>query len=125
MRRHAVTLATALCVMGTGVTAAGCGENGEGPARVTLLSRAPERGNWKPQTVRATMGRELAITIRNVDVVTHSFYLPAFEINTGPIKPGETREVVFTPERRGEFLFTCGIWCSDYHMYERGTLIVE
>ncbi len=125
MHRTVAAALTIICLTGTGVGVVGCVTDDDGPARVTLLSRAPERGNWKPQTIRATVGRELAITIRNVDVVTHSFYLPAFRINTGPIKPGETREVVFTPQERGEYLFTCGIWCSDYHMYERGTLIVE
>jgi heme/copper-type cytochrome/quinol oxidase subunit 2 len=67
----------------------------------------------------------VTIVIRNVDVVTHSFYLPTFDLDTGPIKPGDVREVTFTPDVAGEYLFTCGIWCSDYHMYERGTLVVE
>jgi len=125
MRRTVEALLTILCLTGTGLVIVGCNANEDGPAKVTLLSRAPERGNWSPQTIRVAAGRQLAITIRNVDVVTHSFYLPAFGINTGPIKPGETREVTFTPEERGEYVFTCGIWCSDYHMYERGTLVVE
>lgn len=125
MRRTVAAVATIICLTSTGSIVAGCGSDDSGPAKVTLLSRAPERGNWSPQTIRVAVGRELTITIRNVDVVTHSFYLPAFRIDTGPIKPGETREVVLTPQERGEYLFTCGIWCSDYHMYERGTLIVE
>lgn len=67
----------------------------------------------------------MTLVIRNPDIVTHSFYMPAFGLDTGPIRPGEMREVTFTPEVEGEYLFTCGIWCSDYHMYERGTLIVR
>jgi heme/copper-type cytochrome/quinol oxidase subunit 2 len=67
----------------------------------------------------------VTIVVRNVDIATHSFYLPALGLNTGPLKPGDTQEVTFTPEFAGEYLFLCAVWCSDYHMYERGYLIVE
>jgi heme/copper-type cytochrome/quinol oxidase subunit 2 len=114
-----------LCVAGAALWTSGCGGGEDGTNRITLLARAPERGNWSPQEIRVDRGRQITIVVRNVDIATHSFYLPALGLNTGPLKPGETKEVTFTPEFEGEYLFICAVWCSDYHMYERGYLIVE
>lgn len=121
--RHVI--AVCLLVAGPVVTTAGCASGGEGPERIVLHSRAPERGNWTPREVHLVLGRAVTLEVRNVDVVTHSLYVPAFNLDTGPIRPGESRAVTFAPDSVGDFLFTCGIWCSDYHMYERGRLIVE
>jgi len=125
MRNSAAAAATLLCLAGPALTVSGCRPAQAEPARVTLLTRAPERGNWLPQTIRVQRGRPVTIVVRNPDTVTHSFYLPALNLSTGAIRPGSVTEVTFTPEVAGEYLFLCTIWCSDYHMYERGTLIVE
>jgi heme/copper-type cytochrome/quinol oxidase subunit 2 len=67
----------------------------------------------------------VTIAVKKPDAATHSFYLPALNLSTGAIRPGDVTEVTFTPAVAGEYLFICAIWCSDYHMYERGTLTVE
>lgn len=118
-------LLAVLCAVGPLAAVSACGSHPDGPTKIVLHARAPERGNWYPQELHVERGRPVTIVVRNVDVATHSFYLPALNLNTGPLKPGETTEVTFTPEFAGEFLFLCGVWCSDYHMYERGWLIVN
>ena len=118
-------LIAVLCAVGTLTAASACGRDQDGPAKLVLHARAPERGNWYPREIHVERGRPVTIVVRNVDIATHSFYLPALNLNTGPLKPGETTEVTFTPEFEGEYLFLCGVWCSDYHMYERGWLIVD
>ncbi len=125
MRNGASMVVTLLCLAGSALTVSGCRSAQAEVARVTLLTRAPERGNWSPRTIRVQRGRQVTIVVRNPDTVTHSFYLPALNLFTGALRPGDAREVTFTPEVAGEYLFMCTIWCSDYHMYERGTLIVE
>ncbi len=103
----------------------GCTSRGEQGTKVELLARAPERGNWSPQTLQVEKGKEVTIVIRNVDIVTHGFYLPAFGLSITEIKAGDVREISFTPNVAGEFTFYCSVWCSDYHMHMRGTLIVQ
>ncbi|KPJ89014.1 MAG: hypothetical protein AMS18_12870 [Gemmatimonas sp. SG8_17] len=125
MRTNAAAIVTLLCLAGPALAVSGCRSARADAARLTLLTRAPERGNWSPRTIRVQRGRQVTIVVRNPDTVTHSFYLPALNLSTGAIRPGDVREVTFTPEVAGEYLFMCTIWCSDYHMYERGTLIVE
>lgn len=105
--------------------AAGCGRPEGDALEVELLARAPERGNWSPGTLEVATGREVTLVIRNVDIVTHGFYLPALGLSVSEIKAGDVMRLSFTPEVAGEFPFYCSMWCSDYHMQMRGTLIVR
>ncbi len=127
--RRAGELAVAFAVVLASVcvlpAVSGCTSRGERVNRVELLARAPERGNWFPQTVQIEKGKQITIVIRNVDVVTHGFYLPAFGLSIPEIKAGDVREISFTPDVAGEFTFYCSVWCSDHHMHMRGTLIVR
>lgn len=95
------------------------------PSRVELIARAPEKGNWSPQTIRVEKDREITLVIKNADVVTHGFYLPEFDLKLSEIKAGEIKELTFTPARKGEYTFFCSVWCSNYHMSMRGKLVVE
>ena len=118
-------LLASMRVIGPVAFVSACSGNGTRSGRIILHSRAPERGNWSLRRIHVARGRPVTIDVRNFDVTTHSFVLPALEVDSGYLKPGETQEVRFTPESQGEFLFFCGVWCSDYHMYETGYLIVE
>ncbi len=125
-RRRAATLYLLLAGwLPASVAALGCRTAGSGSATVELVARAPERGNWSPQTIRASRGRAVTIVIRNRDVVTHGFYLPALGLHVSDIQAGDVARVSFTPEVAGEFAFYCAVWCGDYHMQMRGKLIVE
>ena len=114
-----------MCALSPLLMATACGVDSGDTTRIVLKARAPERGNWSPREIHVERGRQVTIVVRNVDIATHSFYLPELNLNTGPLQPGQMKEVTFTPEFEGEFLFICAVWCSDYHMYERGWLIVE
>jgi len=92
---------------------------------VKLIAQAPEKGNWSPRTIRIPKGEEVTLVIRNVDVVSHGFFIPALDIMVREIKAGEIEKVTFTIDGEGEYPFYCGVWCSDYHMQMRGKLIVE
>ena len=114
-----------LCAAGMVLAANGCDRPMADPVEVELLARAPERGNWSPGTLELERGREITLVIRNVDVVTHGFYLPALGLSETEIKAGDVKRITFTPEEEGEFFFYCSMWCSDYHMQMRGTLFVR
>lgn len=92
---------------------------------VELTARAPENGNWYPRKIRAILGEEVRIRIRNIDTVTHGFAIPEFRVAAGEIKGGQVKVVKFTPDKRGEFPFMCTVWCSERHMEMKGELIVE
>ncbi len=113
-----------LCLVVAG-GATGCGRSDADGVEVELRARAPERGNWSPRTLEVERGREITLVVRNVDVVTHGFYLPALGLTATEIKPGDVVRFTVTPEDAGEFPFYCARWCSDYHMDMRGLLIVR
>ena len=92
---------------------------------VILLAQSPDQGNWTPQVVRLDRGRETAVVIRNVDVVSHGFYAPALNIVIKEIKAGEVKELSLTIDEPGEYPFYCVVWCSDLHMLMRGVILVR
>ncbi len=92
---------------------------------IVLLARAPEKGNWSPRTIEIEKGERVDLTIRNVDIVRHGFYVPALNIIVKDIEAGEVRKLNFTVDKEGEYLFLCNAWCSDYHMQMRGRIIVK
>lgn len=126
--RRQEAVAAGLVVLGSaGIVAAALffGTMRPPPDTVDLVARAPERGNWLPQTIHVRKGHEITLHIRNTDIVTHGFYLPEYDLEVAEIKAGERKTLTFTADRAGEFTFFCSVWCSDYHMHMRGTLIVE
>jgi heme/copper-type cytochrome/quinol oxidase subunit 2 len=56
--------------------------------------------------------------------VVHSFVIPDLGINTGPISPGKTKIVEFTPNETGTFAIFCGVVCSPEHHFLVYKLIV-
>ncbi len=124
-KNRILPLLAVLCALSPLLVATACGGESGDANRIVLKARAPERGNWSPREIRLERGRPVTIVVRNVDIATHSFYVPELNLNTGPLQPGQMKEVTFTPEFAGEYVFLCAVWCSDYHMYERGWLIVE
>jgi len=92
---------------------------------VTLLAQSPDIGNWSPQVVSLDRGRETSVVIRNVDVVSHGFYVPALNVVIKEIKAGEVKELSLTIRESGEYPFYCVVWCSDLHMLMRGVIVVR
>jgi len=90
-----------------------------------LTVRAPEFGNFYPQTVVVPAGEEVRIFLRNIDTVSHGFAVPDLGIAIPEIKAGETKIVTFTADEAGSYPFMCTVWCSVRHMEMRGTLLVE
>jgi heme/copper-type cytochrome/quinol oxidase subunit 2 len=129
MRSKNEPIAIALLVLGTVITIIGILgiENYRRSSEYTveLIARATEHGNWYPSTIKLAYGKPAKILIRNIDVVSHGFALPDFEIAVQEIKAGESTVIEFTPTKRGTFPFMCTIWCSNRHMEMRGQLIVE
>jgi heme/copper-type cytochrome/quinol oxidase subunit 2 len=121
-------LAFILVVLSTAITVAAIfffesTRHSENP--IILLARAPEKGNWSPDVIKVKKGKEVELEIRNVDVTTHGFYIPAIDLMVREIHPGEVKRVKFRIDKEGEYTFYCGVWCSDYHMKMKGKIVVR
>ena len=56
--------------------------------------------------------------------VPHSFVIPELGINSGPISPGKTKLIEFTPDEAGTFTIFCGVVCSPEHHFLVYKLVV-
>ncbi|MCP5102932.1 MAG: cupredoxin domain-containing protein [bacterium] len=100
-------------------------KNKQMSGKIELLARAPEKGNFYPREITVKKGTDVTLVIRNVDTVSHGFYLPDFFVDEGEIKAGVVKEIKFKADKSGKFPFYCAIWCGDYHMQMKGTIIVK
>jgi hypothetical protein len=64
---------------------------------------------WEPAVLVAFKGDKIVLQVKNPRKHVHSFQLPAFEVDTGPLEPRTgTKTVEFVAERAGTFAFGCG-----------------
>ena len=54
----------------------------------------------------------------------HGFNQPDFGVR-GDAVPGMVTRFRFTPDKTGEFVFFCGVFCGDGHEEMSGTLIIK
>ena len=90
-----------------------------------LVARAPEYGNFYPQTLSVPAGEEVRLMIRNIDTVTHGFVVPDLGIAVPQIKAREVKVITFTADRPGTYPFMCTVWCSARHLEMGGRQVVK
>lgn len=91
-----------------------------------------EYHRWEPGVLVVRLGDEVTLTVKNPRKNVHSFELPAFGIDTGPLaaRTGEAT-VTFVADKAGVFQFRCGVphdheagLCDEDHETMVGYLIV-
>jgi cytochrome c oxidase subunit II len=77
---------------------------------------------FTPGEITAKKGEPVALEIKSEDV-NHGFSLPDFGVR-GDVKPGSVLRLSFTPDKTGQFTFTCDVFCGSGHEEMSGTLTV-
>jgi len=77
---------------------------------------------FTPGEITVKKGEPVALEIKSEDV-NHGFNLPDFGVR-GDVKPGSVLRLRFTPDKTGQFTFTCDIFCGSGHEEMSGTLTV-
>ncbi len=68
-----------------------------------------EYHRWEPGTIVVHQGDRVVLEIVNPRKHIHSFALPAFGIDTGPLQPrGGSTTVEFVADKTGVFQYLCG-----------------
>ena len=78
--------------------------------------------DFTPSELTVKKGVPVVLELTSTDRV-HGFSLPDFKL-TARIEPGNVTRVTFTPDRTGEFTFSCNIFCGSGHEDMSGRLIV-
>lgn len=63
---------------------------------------------WEPAVLVVFKGDKVSLNVVNPRPSVHSFILPDFSVDSGPVLPGASKTVEFTADKVGEFLFRCG-----------------
>jgi cytochrome c oxidase subunit II len=77
---------------------------------------------FTPGEITVKKGEPVVLEIKSEDV-NHGFSLPDFGAR-GDVKPGSVLHIRFTPDKAGQFTFTCDVFCGSGHEEMSGTLTV-
>ncbi len=91
---------------------------------VKEVSMEMSQFSFSPSTITVKKGERLKITVTSKDV-THSLFIPEFNVNSGPVANGQSSTVEFLADKAGTFEFRCATTCGVGHKDMKGTLIVE
>ena len=93
---------------------------------------AGEIHRWEPPVLVVFAGDKVKINVSNPRSKIHSFAIPAFKVDTGPLTPRTGKATVeFTADKAGIYVFMCaadydlekGV-CEIDHKFQTGSLIV-
>ncbi len=90
---------------------AGCGGGGSGDAiEMTVEMGINGEMKFTPDVIQAKKGDTLKITLVNKDpAVNHNFLIPALNVNSGQIPPGQTSTIEVKITQSGEHDIICDV----------------
>jgi len=89
---------------------------------VKAIRITAKRFDFNPSEITVKKGVPVAFELTSSDR-DHGFSLPDFKL-TAKIVPGKVTRVEFTPDKTGEFTFSCNVFCGSGHEDMAGKLIV-
>jgi plastocyanin len=87
---------------------AACGSGAPTPEPLTLVIKASEF-HFETPTIAARVGQTVTIRLENAGVLEHSLGIDALGVKLDNIRPGQTGEVTFTPQRAGTYTYECKV----------------
>ena len=77
---------------------------------------------YEPAELTLKLYEPVVFRLTSADVVM-GFNVPDFKVR-GTIIPGQATEVAMTPNKTGEFIFLCDVFCGSGHENMEGTMRV-
>jgi len=78
---------------------------------------------FTPSTLTLKKGVPVVLELTALDRV-HGFNLPDFGVRSDVV-PGKVTRIHFTPDKTGEFVFFCDVFCGEHHEEMSGVLTVK
>ncbi len=82
----------------------------DAPQRIVIIAK---RSFYTPGEITIKKGQPVVLVLKSEDVA-HGLRLRDFNINI-KVKAGGTAEVQFTPEKTGDFIGHCSVFCGRHH----------
>lgn len=83
-----------------------------------------EDGGWKPDTLKAEVGKPVELHLTSDDVV-HGFAVGQMDMESVDVLPGKVTDLTLTFDKPGSYTFYCTRWCGLNHWRMRGTIEVS
>ena len=102
---------------------------GAGAAHVAAQPAEPvikitaKKFEYSLRTLTLKKGVPVVLELTALDRV-HGFNLPDFGVRSDVV-PGKVTRIRFTPDKTGEFVFFCDLFCGDGHEEMSGVLTVK
>jgi cytochrome c oxidase subunit II len=88
-----------------------------------VIQISAKKFEYNPRTLTLKKGVPVVIELTALDRV-HGFNLPDFGVRTD-VLPGKVTRIRFTPDKTGEFVFFCDVFCGEHHEEMSGVLTVK
>ena len=87
-----------------------------------IIAIRAQKFTYEPAELTLRLNEPVVFQLTSADVVM-GFNVPDFKVR-GTIIPGQVTEVAMTPNKTGEFIFLCDVFCGSGHENMEGTLKV-
>jgi cytochrome c oxidase subunit II len=89
----------------------------------SVIHISAKRFEYNPRTLTLKKGVPVVLEVTALDRV-HGFNLPDFGVRSDVV-PGKVTRIHFTPDKTGEFVFFCDVFCGEHHEEMSGVLTVK
>ena len=121
LNRRAALTSAALALLGLGYGAAFVAAEAAAP-RAKVVRITARRFSYNPGHLSLKKGVPVVLELESLDVLM-GFNLPDFGLRAD-VLPGKMTRVRFVPDKAGQFVFLCDIFCGSGHEQMQGTLTV-
>ena len=121
-RRRALRLLGGAGVAGA-LGLAGYGAGAFAQAEEQRIKMTVKRFEYSQSEIHVKKGIPVVVEIVSLDV-PHGFSVPDFKVRAEVVMPGKPTLIRFTPDKTGEFLFLCDVFCGSGHETLEGSLFV-
>lgn len=92
-------------------------------AEEIVVRMTAKKFEYSQSTLTVKKGVPVVLEVTALDRV-HGFNLPDFGVRAD-VQPGKPVRIRFTPDKSGEFVFFCDVFCGDGHEQMSGVLTVK
>jgi cytochrome c oxidase subunit 2 len=97
--------------------------SGSAAADEQVISLTAKKFEYSQHVITLKKGVPVMLELTALDRV-HGFNQPDFKLRADLV-PGSVTRITFTPDKTGEFVFFCDVFCGDGHEEMSGTFIVK
>jgi len=110
MKKKTLLLTLLVSLLATVFIAPNARAQGAAPRRIPITAK---RFSYDPGEITLKKGQPVVLVVKSADVA-HGLRFRDFNVNV-KVKAGGTAEVQFTPDKTGDFVGQCSVFCGSGH----------